>query len=81
MTSLPSTIIFPEVGVSKPAIIRKSVDFPEPEAPTAQTNSEVSTCILISFRATTDPRLVEKDLLRLVISKCMIVSFLNQRLK
>ena len=63
VTSTPSTVILPEVGCSKPAIIRNKVDFPEPEAPTAQTNSALSTCKLISFRATTAPRLVMKILL------------------
>src|SRR6266851_1837390 len=37
--ALPWTNASPVVGCSKPAIMRSSVDFPQPEAPIRQTNS------------------------------------------
>src|ERR1700722_6205036 len=39
VTGLPSIATSPVVGSSKPAMIRSSVDFPQPEAPIMQTNS------------------------------------------
>ena len=42
VTSSPSIRILPSLTVSSPAIIRKSVDLPEPEAPTNTTNSPLS---------------------------------------
>src|SRR4029079_4376284 len=40
--SLPSTVIVPEVGFSKPAIIRSVVVLPQPEGPRNDTNSPFS---------------------------------------
>jgi hypothetical protein len=40
--SFPFTLILPEVGVSNPPIIFRSVDFPLPEVPTIATNSPSS---------------------------------------
>ena len=37
--SSPSKMICPEVGISKPAIIRSVVVFPQPEGPSKVTNS------------------------------------------
>src|SRR5579863_3119294 len=39
VTGLPSIATSPVVGSSKPAMMRSSVDFPQPEAPIMQTNS------------------------------------------
>ena len=42
VTSRPSIRMSPPLTVSSPAIIRSSVDLPEPEAPTKTTNSPFS---------------------------------------
>jgi hypothetical protein len=39
---LPSISITPEVGRSSPAMLRSSVDLPQPEGPTKTTNSPSS---------------------------------------
>src|SRR5262245_49065279 len=41
----------PDVGVSKPEIIRNAVDFPHPEGPRKQTNSPSCTSMLMSLTA------------------------------
>ena len=41
LTRWPPISISPEVTSSSPAIIRSSVDFPQPEGPTKTTNSLV----------------------------------------
>ena len=38
-TSVPSSLMAPEVGVSKPAIIRRVVVLPHPEGPSNEKNS------------------------------------------
>ena len=38
-TGLPSTVTLPLVGSSSPPMMLSSVDFPQPEGPTTQTNS------------------------------------------
>ncbi len=43
VTSSPSMVMTPLVGVSKPPIIRSSVDLPEPEGPSRQTSSPSAT--------------------------------------
>ena len=43
LTRAPSMRMSPEVVSSRPAIIRSSVDFPQPEGPTKTTNSPSST--------------------------------------
>ncbi len=52
LTTLPSISMVPEVMSSSPAIMRKSVDFPQPEGPTKTTNSpsfmEMSTPLMTS---------------------------------
>ena len=42
VTSLPSMAISPDVGRSSPAMVRSSVDLPQPEGPTKTTNSPSS---------------------------------------
>src|SRR5438552_7428043 len=46
---LPSTITSPVVGSSNPAMMRRMVDLPQPEAPIRQTNSPCR--MLTSMRA------------------------------
>ena len=43
VTSRPAMRIAPEVGISKPATMRKVVVLPQPEAPRNETNSPRST--------------------------------------
>jgi len=43
LTSFPSIKISPEVILSRPAIILKSVDFPQPDGPTNTRNFPLST--------------------------------------
>src|SRR3990172_4629499 len=50
--STPSSSILPELGVSSPARIASSVDFPDPEAPTIATASPGVTARSISRRMT-----------------------------
>src|SRR3954467_10533575 len=49
----PRTRTSPEVGVSKPAMMRSSVDLPQPEAPIRQTNSPLSIFRLALRKAST----------------------------
>src|SRR5260370_24220434 len=49
----PSTVTWPELGFSKPAIIFWSVDFPQPEGPSRQRNSFFSTDSVMSSSAMT----------------------------
>src|SRR3954468_18046110 len=43
VTSLPPTCTLPEVGSSSPAMMRSSVDLPQPDGPTRTVNSPSST--------------------------------------
>ena len=43
LTRLPSIRMSPEVASSRPAMIRRSVDFPQPEGPTKTQNSPSAT--------------------------------------
>src|SRR3981189_1924250 len=49
----PSTVTWPALGFSKPAIIFWSVDFPQPEGPSRQRNSFFSTDRVMSSSAMT----------------------------
>src|SRR5690349_184814 len=51
--SSPSSRMLPEVGRSKPAIIRSVVVFPQPEEPSSEKNSPPSTCRSIPSTAVT----------------------------
>src|SRR5438034_1957150 len=53
--SLPSTVIVPPVGRSKPAIIRRVVVLPQPDGPRKDTNSPRATSRLKSSTAATPP--------------------------
>src|SRR5690348_14253416 len=55
VTSTSPIEIVPSVISSRPAIIRKSVDLPQPEGPTSTMNSPSSTARLTSSTATTPP--------------------------
>src|SRR5882724_11603358 len=48
---LPHISASPDEGCSKPAMIRSSVDLPQPEAPIRQTNSPLAIARLASDRA------------------------------
>jgi hypothetical protein len=53
-TSLPMAISPPVMG-SSPAIIRRSVDLPQPEGPTKTQNSPCSTCRSMPLMTSTAP--------------------------
>src|SRR5215210_8960409 len=55
--SLPSTVIAPELGCSKPAIMRSVVVLPQPDGPRNETNSPRSAARLKSSTATNSPNL------------------------
>src|SRR6478736_5003476 len=63
--SLPAIVIEPALGVSKPAIILKTVVLPQPEGPRKETNSPFSMCMVKSCTTCTLP----KDFLRLESSR------------
>ena len=42
VTALPAILISPPVGLRKPAMMLSSVDFPHPDGPTMQRNSDWS---------------------------------------
>src|SRR4051794_4979013 len=54
--SVPSTLIEPWVGCSKPAIIRSVVVFPQPDGPRKETNSPFSALRLKSSTAIDGPK-------------------------
>src|SRR6185503_10344617 len=54
--SLPSTVIVPEVGFSKPAIIRSVVVLPQPDGPRNETNSPRSAASEKSCTAAVSPK-------------------------
>src|SRR6202162_4082996 len=56
-TTWPPIRISPEVGVSRPAIIRRRVVFPEPEGPRKTRNSPSSVTRLTSLTAPSSPSL------------------------
>src|SRR5947207_11847572 len=60
--ALPCIATFPVVGSSKPAMMRKSVDFPQPDAPIMQTNSPPGIDKSIGASASTSPSATEKRL-------------------
>ena len=55
--SLPSIVIWPVVGCSKPAIIRRVVVLPQPDGPRNETNSPRSAARLKSRTAATSPNI------------------------
>ena len=54
-TTVPPTVIVPELIFSSPAIIRSAVDFPQPDGPTRIRNSPSSTVSDRSSTATAPP--------------------------
>src|SRR4029077_40933 len=64
LTSLPSMRISPSLTVSRPAIMARSVDLPQPEGPTSAMNSPVCASRSIPLRTSTEPkRLVSRETL------------------
>ena len=55
VTSRPSMLIVPPVASSRPAIMRRSVDLPQPEGPTRTRNSPLWISSETSSTATTPP--------------------------
>ena len=55
VTSLPSISTEPAVTSSRPAIIRSSVDFPQPDGPTSTMKSPSATVSETSSTAATSP--------------------------
>src|SRR5258708_34433257 len=70
LTTLPPIRISPAVGVSRPAIIRKSVVFPEPEGPRKTRNSPSRVSRLTLLTAPRSPCL--KTLVRFRVSTTAI---------
>src|SRR5215203_1911433 len=70
-TRPPISIVPPEIG-SSPAIIRSSVDFPQPEGPTRTTNSPSSTERLAPFRISTGPKFLRSSR---IVTEAMAPSF------
>ena len=68
-------LILPSAINSRPAIMRKSVDFPQPDGPTKVTNSPSATEIDIPWMTSTPPY----DLRTLTTSTDAIVLLLSQR--
>src|SRR5690606_24453667 len=58
VTSSPPIRMLPEVGVSRPAIMRRLVVFPQPEGPSRQTNSPSPMSKLTSLTALNSPKLL-----------------------
>ena len=58
LTGSPSTVTVPVVGFRNPATAFSSVDFPQPDGPTIETNSPGLTWIFVSVTASTDPSMV-----------------------
>jgi hypothetical protein len=58
--SVPSSMILPAVGCSKPAISRSVVVLPQPEGPSREKNSPLSTVRSMSSTATSVNRLVSE---------------------
>ena len=57
--SSPSKIILPESGFSKPAIILRSVDFPQPDEPNKLKSSDFEMLKLTLSKAITSPNFLE----------------------
>src|SRR5688572_31924971 len=75
-TATPSISTEPAVASSSPAMMRRSVDFPQPDGPTKITNSPSDTSRLMSCSTATLP----KDLLMaLSFSEPMVGSFPSAR--
>ncbi len=55
VTSTPSRKHWPTVMRSRPAIMRRSVDLPQPEGPSSAVNDPLSTVRLMSSIAVTTP--------------------------
>ena len=55
VTSTPSMAICPALGASKPPMMRKSVDLPEPDGPNRQTSSPSSMTRSMASSAMTLP--------------------------
>src|ERR1700735_10986 len=72
VTSCPPIRIWPEVGVSRPAIIRRRVVFPEPEGPRKTRNSPSWVSRLTSLTAPSSPFL--KTLVSPLVSTTAILS-------
>ena len=58
--SAPSSMIRPEVGCSKPAISRSVVVLPQPDGPSSEKNSPLSTVRSMLSTATSVNRLVSE---------------------
>src|ERR1700733_13560917 len=71
VTDLPSIATSPVVGSSNPAMMRSSVDFPQPEAPIMQTNSPFGMTRSIGASASTSSSPTAK---RLVTPRTVRVS-------
>lgn len=71
----PSTVTVPDVGVSNPPIMCKSVDLPLPEVPTMERNSPFCTERFTLFKATTSVSPFPYIFVRSCVSKIVILSF------
>src|ERR1700743_3545652 len=68
LTIRPSIRISPSLALSRPAMMARSVDLPQPDGPTSAMNSPVCASRLIPLRTSTEPkRLVSRETVSVAI--------------
>src|SRR5579872_2236029 len=79
LTSLPSMRISPWLTLSRPAIMARSVDLPQPDGPTRAMNSPVSASRSIPLRTSTEPnRLKSREMLKVAMTALSFDGALRQ---
>src|SRR5215813_13562775 len=69
LTSAPSMRISPSLTVSRPAIMARSVDLPQPDGPTSAMNSPVFASRSMPLRTSTEPnRLKSREMVSVAIA-------------
>src|ERR1700735_768945 len=69
LTSLPSMRISPSLTLSRPAIMARSVDLPQPDGPTSAMNSPVFASRSMPLRTSTEPnRLKSRETVSVAIA-------------
>ncbi len=79
LSALPSTSATPPSAVSSPATIRRSVDFPQPDAPTIVTNSPAPIDKLTLSRTSVLPRRPTKLFVNPLISIDLVMDHRPRR--
>ena len=67
LTSSPSMPTVPVSGVSRPAMIRSSVDLPDPEGPSSAVSEPSGTSSETSCSAVKSPKCLETELISILI--------------